>query len=1465
MLLLSGIIRAQTPAWNVDIAQYEYDMSLTGVLSMNHQELQTEGHIVGAFVNDECRGIATTASFAPTGAAVFAMMIYSNSPGETIHFRVYHQTDDSVYEVRDSLAFASDEIVGDHYAPHELHIMLPPPDWSINPADFEYDMSFTGILKIYGNESTDPADMLGVFVDDELRGNATLTYYADFDRYFFSMPIYSNLASGEALQFKIYDASQGMIYTLESDLLFNANDIIGDFSDPYPIVIGEVLAADFSADITSGEAPLSVNFTDLSTGTVTSWSWDFDDDGLEDATDQHPTHTYSEAGIYTVALTVTDGTDSDTETKTDYITVSTAGDAITSTTTGGNWSEDSTWVGGVVPTASDNVIIDGDVVVDQNSECVDLTVNSGNILRSGTGFYQNLTVNGVLSNAGTIQNNGDTDLNIELKGDLLNSGTIENDDIYFVGATDQYLSMSSGAVFQNVHFGAKDSMTSVILASDLQLTDCEIDFNYSGETTSLIIPEGSGFNLQLLGANCFATDVIIEGNGNVLYMSQDAYLYQDAYLRNIILTGTVRAGAQSVTFAGDSVVVLDTLQSHTGFYNKLYVNSTLINYGIIKDVGDTELYIETTGNLINYGDWRNDETRLKGLTDQQIDLFGDHTFTSTVEMYAMLGTGSYQWYHNDNAISGETDEYISLDSLSVDEYGTYYCSTNEGNSRHITVSGDSIPPALIADFSAEPTTGTVPLTVQFTDQSSGAPNSWEWDFGDGNSSPQQNPSHTYESVGIYTITLAVSDGENESSEIKDSYISVTEAEPVSYWTTLHPTPTSNSIYDAQFVNSGIGYACGTRGSLIKTTDGGDNWEVINTGVQEHLMKVCFVSENTGYVVGEYGTVLKIENGGETVVELVTENAIGTRRLYSVYFIDANTGFVGGEDGAWKTTDGGTTWIPITFGNNVTINDLDFQNSGGGIAIGNDGAVGYIAKTTDGGDNWTSISSPTIEDLNEIWFIDENTGYIVGDSKTVLKTSDGGSNWDVVSSADSYDDYLDVYFEDVNTGFTITNKGVYKSSDGGASWESMFYQYDYELLTLDKVEASTAFAFSDGGHLLKTDNSWTDYRVINSYTAEHIQAVDFRDIHTGIVVGGDGNIMRTSDGGENWEFIETASSYLFDIKYINSSEAIAVGRNGNVLKSTDDGASWTDISTAEIPSVDLFGFAAPTQTIYFAVGAEGTIVKSADAGNNWTQQTSGYSENLNDLFFIDENTGIAVGGRSFSNESKILKTTDGGETWTDIASPVNEELTAIAFINSTTGFIVGDEGTVLKTSDGGDVWTDVSISSFLSFDDISFVDENFGAMIQFGAVYFTQDGGETWSADETFPAYNSLYGVDFIDDSTAYVVGSDGAILRYRKGEMPPPVSIRETVSISDEYHLYRNYPNPFNPTTTIAYSIPKADFITVRIYDLSGRLTEELVKGYVNRGKHTVVWKADEYPSGVYLVRLNSGAYNDILKIMLMK
>jgi PKD repeat protein len=87
--------------------------------------------------------------------------------------------------------------------------------------------------------------------------------------------------------------------------------------------------AAFSADETSGPAPLTVQFTDESTANPTSWEWDFDNDGAVDSTEQNPTYEYSTAGTYSVKLTVSNAAGSDNEVKTEYITVTESVVAVT--------------------------------------------------------------------------------------------------------------------------------------------------------------------------------------------------------------------------------------------------------------------------------------------------------------------------------------------------------------------------------------------------------------------------------------------------------------------------------------------------------------------------------------------------------------------------------------------------------------------------------------------------------------------------------------------------------------------------------------------------------------------------------------------------------------------------------------------------------------------------------------------------------------------------------------------------------------------------------------------------------------------------------------------------------------------------------------------------------------------------------------------------------------------------------
>jgi len=102
------------------------------------------------------------------------------------------------------------------------------------------------------------------------------------------------------------------------------------------------------------------------------------------------------------------------------------------------------------------------------------------------------------------------------------------------------------------------------------------------------------------------------------------------------------------------------------------------------------------------------------------------------------------------------------------------------------------------------------------------------------------------------------------------------------------------------------------------------------------------------------------------------------------------------------------------------------------------------------------------------------------------------------------------------------------------------------------------------------------------------------------------------------------------------------------------------------------------------------------------------------------------------------------------------------------------------------------------------------------------------------------------------------------------VTVLNTLNNSEElkpnlFSLYPAYPNPFNPITTIRFSVEKSNLLSLRIYDITGRLVDELVNGELPAGEHEVVWNASTQPSGVYFVQLVSGNNVQMGKVILIK
>ena len=100
----------------------------------------------------------------------------------------------------------------------------------------------------------------------------------------------------------------------------------------------------------------------------------------------------------------------------------------------------------------------------------------------------------------------------------------------------------------------------------------------------------------------------------------------------------------------------------------------------------------------------------------------------------------------------------------------------------------------------------------------------------------------------------------------------------------------------------------------------------------------------------------------------------------------------------------------------------------------------------------------------------------------------------------------------------------------------------------------------------------------------------------------------------------------------------------------------------------------------------------------------------------------------------------------------------------------------------------------------------------------------------------------------------------------PITEVNENLSSINSYSLSNNYPNPFNPSTKITYSIPERSNVSLKVFDLLGSEVVELVKGEIEAGRYDIDFQCSfNLPSGVYFYRLQAGPYIQSRKMILLK
>lgn len=302
---------------------------------------------------------------------------------------------------------------------------------------------------------------------------------------------------------------------------------------------------------------------------------------------------------------------------------------IQSTTAGGNWSQGSTWVGGVVPTAGDDVIINGLVKVGINVECNNLTVNDS-LTNDGAGCWSNrhITIHGTLTNNGYLGNEPHyycSGLRLNLEGDLINQGDFYLYHLYLQGSqiqtlsttTNNFLSAGSGIIIEKTG-GQVKAGSDLYLATPLDL-DEKVELDMQNHDLHL---QGNGRvikgQLNQVAGIYFGVGTSMGRSGEPFNMiGTDIHFYGSAYL------GGDNHGNHRIQ---GNLTIHDTLTNNgDGCYNPgerhLVVHGNLTNKGIILNSSHYYcggLILEVTGNLDNQGDFEVKDLVLSGTQQQTL-------------------------------------------------------------------------------------------------------------------------------------------------------------------------------------------------------------------------------------------------------------------------------------------------------------------------------------------------------------------------------------------------------------------------------------------------------------------------------------------------------------------------------------------------------------------------------------------------------------------------------------------------------------------------------------------------------------------------------------------------------------------------------------------------------------------------------------------------------------------------------
>jgi photosystem II stability/assembly factor-like uncharacterized protein len=640
-------------------------------------------------------------------------------------------------------------------------------------------------------------------------------------------------------------------------------------------------------------------------------------------------------------------------------------------------------------------------------------------------------------------------------------------------------------------------------------------------------------------------------------------------------------------------------------------------------------------------------------------------------------------------------------------------------------------------------------------------------------------------------------------------------------------------------------------------------------------------------------------------------------------LNPNVLYTATSEGTYKSTDRGVTWFladTVKMVMDVGINPIDTGEVYIACGQRNTWTNPGIYKSINAGSTWTKLGSglPTTNFGRTSLAISPSNPAIVYASVAnavshaldgLYRTTDHGATWTKMSTTNYlsgqgwYDNIMGV--DPSNAGSILcAGLDIYKSTDGGATlirksdWTAGYggvvpangpegtqgYAHaDHHAIAYDPKNPQRVFFGTDGGVFESTNGGETFAGRNGGFiTSQFYNGFANSDQDSLIALGGtQDNGTLKYEGSSSWNKVYGGDGGWCAIDPLNKKILYEEYVYLTIAKSTNGGNIWSQIYASRSDSSNFIApFVVAPSNGSVLYGGTKKIIKSTNGGNTWFETNNktvlnGTNISCISVSFTSADTVITATGQRTAPLFEIFCSTNGGVQWTKSGSTLpNRYPTDITFDpnNSAIAYVVySGYGSphIFKSTDAGLTWNDISTD----FPDVPaqsvVVDPAHPQSIYVGTdlgVFRTTNSGTHWEEyNEGMPVAMILdIGISLQDRRLRAATFGNGAYQR----KLPLTVSgtaIRGTVEMPSLYVLEQNFPNPFNPSTTINYSVPRDGIVELVVTDASGKNVTSLMKGYHRQGKYSAHWDASSCASGVYFCTLRGGTFSRTIKMILMR